>query len=121
MKTSLFILCWIFIIFCSCKKNSEKPEPPYYPLPEGFLDYAKFTVGDYFLYRDSATDFLDSIVVTKSILTKKVLLSGGGCGSLGCSYFSYYSDELDQDLIALDSLGHRQNWLKTTSTTTETG
>jgi hypothetical protein len=114
MKNSQFILCVIFIIFSSCKKSSEPAQPPYYPLPQEFLDYAKFTVGNYFIYRDSATNSLDSVIVTKSELTQKVLISGGG-------YSSYFSDRLDQYLIMVDTLGYRQNWLMTTSKATYYG
>src|SRR5436190_1818780 len=102
MKIFLLMLCEIFIIFFSCKKSSEPAQPPYYPLPQEFLDYAKFTEGDYFIYRDSATNSLDSVVVTTSVLTQKVLISGGGCGSLGCNYYSYFSDRLVQYLNVLD-------------------
>jgi hypothetical protein len=44
----------------SCK---EQPDPPTYYIPEGYMPYISFLPGSYWVYEDSVSGALDSVVV----------------------------------------------------------
>lgn len=62
VNISLLLLC----SFLSC----SKPSPPYRQFSREGLAYIQFNTGKYFIFKDSASGRLDSIVVTKSSLEK---------------------------------------------------
>ncbi|HZY40235.1 MAG TPA: hypothetical protein VFE53_26460 [Mucilaginibacter sp.] len=71
------ITCFIFftfICFTGCKK--DKAPIPYYPLPADGLAYIQFNPGKYFIYKDSAANKIDSVIVTESSLSGTSGVSG---------------------------------------------
>jgi len=63
-----------FICFTGCKK--DKVLIPFYPLPADGLAYIQFNTGKYFIYKDSAANKIDSVIVTESLLSGTSGISG---------------------------------------------
>ena len=72
-KSSVVLFILIFFVFQSCKKNEPGTDPALYSLKfsRKALDYVNLTIGKFFIYRDSATSLLDSVIVTNSTLEDK--------------------------------------------------
>jgi hypothetical protein len=96
MKISFIVLLHI-CLFCSCKK--EKPSTPKtydFSLSAEGLSYVQIPLNRYFIYKDSATGTLDSVVVTQSTLEKQYqpasTISGGlFVTSLPAYYYQTFS------------------------------
>ncbi|MEP6513792.1 MAG: hypothetical protein ABJA79_07975 [Parafilimonas sp.] len=119
MKSLFIILIIFFFSFTACKKNSSgdtQPQPTrYYQMSQEFLDYAELPVGAYYIYRDSATNTLDSVIVTTSSLNK-LLYDPGPCTYPPCFGSKYYYDQLNLILQKTDNTGNQENWLTATGT-----
>jgi hypothetical protein len=72
-----FILAiWIILAatfyFSACKKENEnKNEAPFIRFSSEALSYVHIPVNNYFIYQESSSGILDSVVVTKSIVENK--------------------------------------------------
>jgi hypothetical protein len=53
------LLCVLTLVF-SCR---EKPDPPTYYIPDAYKSYIAFQPGTYWVYEDSVSGVLDSVVV----------------------------------------------------------
>ena len=68
----------ILLLFNACFGCKKNPIPPLSnPLSTDALAYIKFDVGKYFIYRDSVTNQIDSVVVTQSELQPDNFVSNG--------------------------------------------
>jgi hypothetical protein len=63
-KIYLIPLLSLLMLVFSCR---EKPDPPTYLFPSEFLPYIVFQNGSYWVYEDSATGALDSVVVSNYV------------------------------------------------------
>lgn len=71
MKNPLLFLAVILIIHSSCKKDTEAvPVLQDYQFKPEFLSYVQLPLNSYFIYKDSATSVIDSVVVKESILER---------------------------------------------------
>ncbi len=78
MKQSIKLLGILIVILAygSCKKKTSDTQPhlvsDYLKFSTTGLQYIKPPVNSYFIYRDSASGLLDSVVVTESSIEKKL-------------------------------------------------
>lgn len=106
MKKIIFYLFPILITI-GCKKQKIAPGPSYYKLsPEG-SEYVQLRENSYFIYKDSATNTTDSVVVVESQVDK--VFQNGGIGVEDLPYPSFYYDYFTLKLKVPD-LGS-SNWL----------
>lgn len=81
MKTYIYVALIVSALLNnSCKKSEVNNPPKSYTFNKEGLEYIQIPVNKYFVYKDSATGLLDSVVVTESKLIDTLLQ--GGC--LGC-------------------------------------
>jgi hypothetical protein len=59
-KISLIPLLSLLMLVFSCR---EKPDPPTYYIPDAYKSYIAFQLGSYWVYEDSVSGALDSVVV----------------------------------------------------------
>jgi hypothetical protein len=106
MKTILFFPI-VFLMLCiiSCKKESIKPEIIHMYFGEHALDYIQINSNKYFIYKDSATGDLDSVIVIKSsldtIYVSAVPVQGWSGGES-----AYYYQSYTLQLREYDPVGH---------------
>lgn len=94
MKQSIFLsIIVVCISVCSCKKDktSAPPETFNIQLPSEGLAYVKLPLNRYFIYKDSASGILDSIVVTQSNLETKYEPASAGSGIGGNTKIPAYN------------------------------
>ena len=83
----LLLFSTIGLLPTSCKKKSDAA--PYHTLPADGLSYIRLRQGQYFVYKDSASQALDSVIVTESKFEK---LRGTGSGQfISTIYYDNYS------------------------------
>jgi hypothetical protein len=108
-KTTLLLqqltLLLLFSAIGSLLLTSCKKEEPYYALPPEGLSYIQLRPGQYFIYKDSASGTVDSVIVTESKLEK---VHSDGSGQFRYSaYFDNYSLTLTKYTTASSTV-----WLK---------
>jgi hypothetical protein len=101
-----FPIAFLMLFLVSCKKDSIKPEISHLYFGEHALDYIQVNSNKYFIYKDSATGDLDSVLVTESSLdTNYVSAVPAGPGwSLGSS--AYYFQSYTLKLTGYNSTRH---------------
>jgi hypothetical protein len=62
---SLIPLGSLLLLSASCER--EKPDPPTYYIPEEYKLYTEFHPGSYWIYEDSISGAIDSVVVTEYV------------------------------------------------------
>lgn len=82
-----FLICMVSLLIISCKKSKE-PEIPIlnYAFSKQALEYVMLKEGSYYIYKDSASGSLDSIIVKQSILEKKYMAATIGSWSNSPAY-----------------------------------
>lgn len=70
-KAAPYFIVVTIVLFTlqSCEKKKPKA---YYPIPPEMLSFIQHSPGAYYIYQDSATGLLDSVLVTASELVRKV-------------------------------------------------
>lgn len=117
MKTCLLGFCVLFFAPLSCKKaQQEKPsEPAFIQFDPGGLSYLPFKINDYFIYRDSASGILDSVVVTESKIDKDVVPADIYQSPFGpVNYPAYYYQELSLSFTRFEGMS-QQLWFHATA------
>jgi hypothetical protein len=67
MKIKIYLsLTLLIIVFLGTKCRKDNTPPPTYYLPQEVKDYMYFQPGTYWVYKDSASGVLDSIIVTEA-------------------------------------------------------
>ena len=101
-NTTLFIL--ILIAGTACKKNNEIRPVLVSTFSKEALKYAQLPLHRYFIYKDSATAFTDSVVVTKSDLymdpNPVVAPNGSGYGN-GVYYKGLDSEQVYKLIVSI--------------------
>ncbi len=106
MKLLIFLL--INLIFLqSCRKESRSLA--YYRLEDTALELIRLNQGSYYIYRDSATSQLDSVIVSESRLELKKLYSMP-------SQDIYHADYLKLALKKVNASGVSNDWLSAETT-----
>lgn len=95
-----FVGCLAFLFACKKEKGPEGPIE--FTLDKDALKYIQFREGQYFIYKDSATGTLDSVVATQSKLTVET-----GVWQMEPALYDTYHLELTQIRSAGDSI-----WIK---------
>lgn len=118
-----FILATIFIVkFSSCKKNVST-DPRFdgsiqLKLSLDGLEYVKLIAGKYFIYKDSASATLDSVVVTKSVLENKYTPpTPGSFLGIPTTFAAYNTEVYSLILSKVESGGNQSVWLNASSKT----
>jgi hypothetical protein len=100
------------IITCKKKENPDKKISEFL-FSKNALGYINIPVGKYFIYKDSATGSLDSVVVTESRLEKIYNPAIAGSGwSFGTP--EHYSEKFTLKLSAY-ATGSARNWISGTA------
>lgn len=68
-KNLFLAFAFVAILFQSCQSDSNEPQTPSATFSRNALEYVQLIPEKYFIYRDSATSALDSVVVKKSKLS----------------------------------------------------
>ena len=68
--TLLLTICLVCLFSCSKESPSKRPTTEYILDPNG-LKYIQLRLGQYFIYKDSASGLTDSVVVTESTFKKE--------------------------------------------------
>jgi hypothetical protein len=105
LKVSILLLI-IFTCFSSFSKESGSSPSINYTLSKDGLAYIQLTPGKYFIYKDSATLQLDSVVVTESLLKSVKNYTGG----INLSS-PYTADDYTLILSKINSPGNTIAWL----------
>ena len=95
--------CLYFVLFWNCKKRSHDTRSDDFiqiKLSTEGLAYVQLGLGKYFIYKDSASAQLDSVIVTKSIL--KNLYTPGFNGGVFASSPPFYSEVFSLTLTKID-------------------
>ncbi len=73
MKSSFLITILLLCLCYSCKKDkaTHQTDPAYIQFSSEALAYVQLPINTYFIYKDSASGMLDSIIVTQSDLKKE--------------------------------------------------
>lgn len=73
MKLSFFLSLALYFFCVSCKKDhkDQPTEPVYVQFNPDALAFVQFPLNKYYIFKDSASGMLDSIVVTQNNLEKK--------------------------------------------------
>jgi hypothetical protein len=103
-KSYLLVFTLSFLLMLNCKKSSDHRFDGSVQLKldaEG-LQYVQLDVGKYFIYKDSASGKLDSVVVTKSLL-ENVFIPAVTSG--GFTYSAYNSEIFSLTLTKTDANG----------------
>jgi hypothetical protein len=94
-KIYLIPLLGVLTLVFSCR---EKPDPPTYYIPDAYKSYIAFQPGTYWVYEDSVSGVLDSVVVVNfyhslsEILGEKEEIDY--CAeSISTEYFSYFKSQ----------------------------
>jgi hypothetical protein len=114
----IVLLGLTLLLIYSCKKE-EDPNPPKEKLALRFskdaLSYVNIPVGRYFIYKDSATLQLDSVVVMASKLQTLEIPAFSGIGSWGIVGYPAYSTEKFDIRLASWKNGFTSDWLTASS------
>lgn len=70
MKTNLLIIVIICLLAASCKKDTPEPKTPVKEvlINADLITYLNFNQGSYWIYKDSITQQLDTVIAIKSAL-----------------------------------------------------
>src|ERR1019366_3145212 len=95
MKTNLFFAVTVFLFITSCRKEKTTNQnlvEPYIQFSAAALAWVQLPPHKYFIYKDSATGTLDSVVVTKSDIEKSYSPSQNfGWGNSASYYYQYFT------------------------------
>jgi hypothetical protein len=119
MKSLITIL--LLLCFCGCKKDARhKPDPAYIQFYPEALDYVQLPINKYFIYKDSASGELDSVVVTQSDLIKEYQpeATGNMLGPITIAAYYYQTFSL---LLTSYSHTSQKDWFFGVAKSTLTG
>jgi len=109
MKTKLFFAVTEALFITSCRKEKTTNQnigEPYIQFSDTALAYVQLPLHKYFIYKDSATGTLDSVVVTKSDIEKSYGPSQNfGWGNSASSYYQYFTLGLKNLVELLVNIG----------------
>jgi hypothetical protein len=120
-KKMLFAITIIMMLFISCKKDHTSSQIIATFSPEA-LTYVKLPLNSYYIYKDSATGILDSVVVTtsNSKLVDVPKYVGGNCLFGPCTFPAYTYQEFNLRLTKFTS-SSQQDWFNCTASTMSFG
>ncbi len=73
------VIYFAFLVYLSCGCSKEEAKDIlYFKIHPEALKYIKFDQGKYFVYKDSATGRIDSVIVTNNTLTTKHIAASQG-------------------------------------------
>ena len=125
MKKIITLISAATMIICcliGCKKNVSTDNrfdgSIQIKLSTEGLGYVKLTTGKYFIYKDSASATLDSVVVTKSVLENKFTPPTPGTFlGIPTTYAAYNTEVYSIILSKVESSGIQSVWLDASSKT----
>src|SRR5687767_12546836 len=105
------IIVFALFFFWSCRKSHDNrfDDVIQVKLSTEGLEYVQLTAGKYFIYKDSASTELDSVIVTKSILENRY--TPGFNGGLFASSPAFFSEVFSLTLTKIDGAIERI-WFK---------
>ena len=120
-KKILFAITNIMTLFISCKKDhtgSQNDAKIIATFSTEALTYVKLPLNSYYIYKDSATGILDSVVVTtsNSKLVDVPKYVGGNCIIGPCTFPAYTSQEFNLRLTKFTTSSQQDWFICTTST-----
>ncbi len=98
---SLLVLAALLLLYSAC---SKKEPLAYYSIHDEMLSFVQLEPGDHYIYKDSATGMLDSVLVITSDLQRKkeYTISSGD---------TYLADYFQLVLNKVDASGNHSPWL----------
>ncbi|MEO7961622.1 MAG: hypothetical protein ABIR19_08740, partial [Ginsengibacter sp.] len=118
MKISIFLLLAFYFFCVSCKKDhkDQPADPAYVQFNPEALAYVQFPLNTYYIFKDSASGMLDSVVVTQSNLEKKFVPASTYQTPFGNGHsLAYYYQELSLLLTKIKGTS-QQTWFYGTAT-----